>query len=624
MTTFKITKKIKSEYPKSLFFFDTETTQEMIDDETENHIFRLGVCIYVRLEENVISREVFYFYSPDDFWKYVISKSSDNHKNWIFAHNIKFDLISVEFDRCIRKFGITMDKPIINNNFILFGNKGKKDFVFCDTFNYLRLPLRVMGKKFGLDKGKIEDFSNVDTQTLLEYCENDVMIIERFIVELITFLRKNELGSLKYSIASTAFNAYRAKFLDTIFYHDSDSDLVFERNSYFGGRTDCFKLGLITGELYYLDVNSMYPYAMINSPMPTELKLTLENISLEELTELRNEYYAIVECIVDIPEMKIAPYCIRHENKLIFPTGKFKVFLHDIDLDLALENDYIIRILKVNLYSKEYIFTEYVNFFYSIKSNASNQIDRELAKLFLNSLYGRFALRKYETQTFENDSNEDIGYFPIMDDGHLKIIYRWFDLCFYSTFSENTTHSNINVSIAGAVTSVARNLLYRYILIAGMENVFYTDTDSLILNHIGFSRLAKFLDNSKLGYLKIEGMADRCMIYAPKNYIFGNKTKSKGVPFDSVVSDGKYLYWRFTSLKDFMRKGEFGRKKVEKTEKLIYNKGSVKINGDIYPYRYNLCLLRKKRNYQRIMKKSRKLKQMIVKKNHLLMMRERK
>lgn len=626
MTTFKIANKHQYDYPKSLFFFDTETQSRISDDDESNeiHEFRLGVCIYVRLEESVIKREVFHFYKTSDFWKYIISKSSDTHNNWVFAHNIKFDLISVEFDVNIRKFGFVMEKPIINNNFILFGSKGKKNFVFADTFNYLRLPLRVMGKKFGLDKGKIEDFNNVDTKTLLEYCENDVMIIERFIVELIKFLRVNQLGSLRYSIASTAFNVYRTKFLDEIYYHDSDNDLAFERNAYFGGRTDCFKLGSIYGELYYLDVNSMYPYSMTNYAMPTELKFTLNKISLQELQELRNDYYLIIECVVSIPEIKIAPFCVRENGKLIFPTGTFRVFLHDIDIEHALEHNYIISIERVNVYSREYIFREYVDFFYNIKSHAQNQIDRELSKLFLNSLYGRFALRKYFTDVFENDSDDDIGYFPVMDDGKLKIIYRWFDMCFYSSHDETIAHSNINVAIAGAVTAVSRNLLYRYILIAGMEHVFYTDTDSLILDHIGFSRLQKYLDSSKLGYLKIEGVADRCFIFAPKNYIFGSKMKSKGIPVDSIVTDGKYEYWRFSTLKDFLRQKEFGRKKVEKVEKLIYNKGVVSKNGEIKPYRYSLCLMKKKKTYKRKMKKSSKMKQMIVMKNRILMMKERK
>jgi len=118
------------------------------------------------------------------------------------------------------------------------------------------------------------------------------------------------------SAPSLSLLIYRHKFQKVnipIFTKKMDSII---RESYYGGSSDFYK---IKGEnLYYYDVNSLYPYAMLNdmplnylgefSPLPCGGSMSL------------NETFGFLEVIVTSPKTIKHPLLIcRHEGKVIHP-----------------------------------------------------------------------------------------------------------------------------------------------------------------------------------------------------------------------------------------------------------------------------------------------------------------
>src|SRR5207247_1601614 len=61
------------------------------------------------------------------------------------------------------------------------------------------------------------------------------------------------------------------------------------------------------------------------------------------------------------------------------------------------------------------------------------------------------------------------------------------------------------LAIPAHVTSYGRTELWRLIVRAGLENVYYCDTDSLILSRAGFVRLANEYTRNTLGGLRLTG-----------------------------------------------------------------------------------------------------------------------
>ena len=93
------------------------------------------------------------------------------------------------------------------------------------------------------------------------------------------------------------------------------------RDSYIGGRTECFRIGTFDGPLYYIDVNSMYPSVMKTGDYPTKLQGVYKNIEDREVDIWLREkcFIAEVTLSTDIPI-----YPLVNNGRLIFPTGTFK------------------------------------------------------------------------------------------------------------------------------------------------------------------------------------------------------------------------------------------------------------------------------------------------------------
>ena len=124
---------------------------------------------------------------------------------------------------------------------------------------------------------------------------------------------------------------------------------------------------------------------------------------------------------------------------------------------------------------------------------------RNVAKLFLNSLYGMFGLNMDDTHIvyLSPDMNESEynsmrshginlapGKISIADPSEVKILKtlskRWRDGVYTQLSDTRRGELKTNVGIAGIITSLSRILLVKGIITCGLSNVIYCDTDSII------------------------------------------------------------------------------------------------------------------------------------------------
>lgn len=591
-------------FPKHLVFFDTETHIHE-GDSFEPHTFRLGVFTYVHLNENAdtLDREVIHFSDQETFWKYITTKAKKHKNLFVFAHNISYDLIATNVSK-IESYGFKIGNPIMENNFVLTCQKyrivttkdGKErkinqgKITFVDMFNYVRMSLAEVGKKFGIRKKKV-DLKNDNDSKIARYCEVDVNICERFILSLIRFIVKNNLGSFRNTIASLSFDVWRQSFMETeVFYHYNRPSFLMERKAYKGGRVECFYIGKPPrGNYYKLDFNSEYPTVMKGENLPTKLLYKRDKISIEQLKELIKDYYVIADVSIDHKRRDIGLFAVKTADKLIFHRGKYRETFHHPELVRALQENMVKRVHSVLVYERAKIFKKYVEYFYDLKTK-SKGVDRELAKLFLNALYGRFGMKRYRSQSEPYTGNKIHGTILSGELGGKKTLkYIWFGEQIWTEKSEEIPHKNVNVALAGAVCAYGRMMILDAVEKAGVKNCFYLDTDSVIVNHEGYKRLAPLIDGSRMGYLKCEGMTRHIEIITNKHYTFGTKTCHKGLPTNHYLDEtGKFVFWRFTKIKDWIRTGDFGRKLVAKELTMLYSKGVIASGqqGRVEPMEY--------------------------------------
>ncbi|KKL11259.1 hypothetical protein LCGC14_2547590, partial [marine sediment metagenome] len=142
-------------------------------------------------------------------------------------------------------------------------------------------------------------------------------------------------------------------------------------------------------------------------------------------------------------------------------------------------------------------------------------------------------------------------------------------------------------AIPAHVSAFGRMHLWELMQTVGIENYFYCDTDSLIINSRGLRKLENQLDNFTLGGLKIEESMTRLSIRGLKDYTTASKTVIKGIRKNAVeIRSGVYQQEQWPSFKGLLRSGDVGVYIVKKITKVLnreYTKGTVNQDGSIEP-----------------------------------------
>lgn len=578
--------------PSRFIFFDTETKEQKLDNKYKVHNLWFGYALYWRFPRphQLKDERWCYFETPQEFWGFVFRNFDKKSKLVLIAHNIQYDFQVVKGFKYLRRAGFKPNKIILNGTANIWQfRKDTKTILALDNLNYFRVPLKVLGDQVGLEKLQMPQATSPKQEWLI-YCKRDVEILYNTWVRWLSFLKENNLGHFGLTLPSQAFNAFRHRFMpEKIFIHKLSTAQELERESYHGGRTECFYIGEYQTEpIYNLDVNSMYPYVMLKNEYPKKLVKVVGNMSLNQLKEWIKTH--CVTARVDLSTQDpIFP--LLQEGKLIFPIGSFKTTLTTRELKEAVKRDCLKSVEKAVIYEKANLFKGYVEFFWLKRQQyqkEGNHLYQFISKLFLNSLYGKFGQR--------NDVFEVVGYDPKLQD----VVETIFD---YDTGERRIRRVimgrveesikkveayNSFPAIAAHITADARLYLWQLIEKAGNSNVLYCDTDSLFVTKQGYNRLKSKLSKTKLGFLKLVGKGNGIIIRGLKDYEFANTIKIKGVKKDAIQLDNNS--WRqlhFESLQGALRKGISDTQRVYdivKRYKREYIKGRVTNSGRVLPY----------------------------------------
>lgn len=581
----------RDKYPRRILVFDTEAFRGEIKDGMEVQTYRLGVMRFVELSKNldIIQDETEYLYDSKALSAVIEQYTRKDKALYVYAHNIKYDLqlsgiltTFLEAGWKIKTF--VMDDP---PTFIRI-NKNRSSIIFVDTFNYWQVSVESMGKQLGINKLVMPDES-ASMDEWKEYCKRDVDVLMNYLISFMLFLRDNDLCGLGLTLASQAFRSYRHKFMQHLIQLHSDENATkLERMAYSGGRVEAYYIGVLPEQDYYkLDINSMYPYVMKEKLYPYELVSYSENVSLSRFESLLDQYYCIATVSLNTPENA---FPFKGKNKLTFPIGEYETTLHDIELRYALERGYIISVKALAIYNYTDIFSDYVNFFYEQKISAEtrgDQVSRQQAKILMNSLYGKFGQRNNNSYIVANASGVKYGRITGYSE-RLKcnVTVNCLGDDMEVSYKEGEAPYSFP-AIAGAVTAYARMYLYRLMQEAKAENVYYCDTDSLIVNASGNQAISHLIDNTTLGLLKIEGQSQRLIILGAKDYTFGDDVKHKGIPKKAKQLDvNKWEYQQFRGAKSWLTDGMSANVEVYtrvKERKSKYDKGIINADNTVSP-----------------------------------------
>ncbi len=637
----------QGQLPVRLVFFDCETKGEAIPDDPnfETHKLWFGYASYCRRKANNewAHSSWFRFTGHEAFWDWIERHTPGKTALYIMAHNVGFDMSAVQGFSELYNRGWRPDRmPILDDppTFIKYkkwycqkclceyGSRqnSEEPCEFCkhkiqdhdgrtinimDTLNFFRIPLAVLGESIGLSKLDMPAYS--DTQRDWDtYCKRDVEVIMAVMMEWLKFVKAENLGNFAKTLPGQALSAFRHRFMGNhrIFIDANQEALKLARSAFHGGRTECFFIGKIKERVYCLDINSQYPTAMRDEQFPTRLVNVAKSISVEELKTLIESYSVVARVLINT-ERPI--YAIKPDERLIFPVGIFEASLTTPELKTAFEENDIIEVIEVVIYEQAPIFKEYIDYFYGRRLEAKaagNEAASYMHKLLMNSLYGKFGQggRVFE-DIGESSDTADVKVWNVWDaEEQCNRRFRQF----FGVIQEESREAegrNSHPAIAAHVTAFGRVMLWNLINLAGRENVFYSDTDSLFVNKKGLKRLKHLIDNDDLGALKIEWQSDNVQIKDNKDYVIDGKAKTKGVrknafsvwwigPVEpetfidiSTLDFNRYRQTKFQSMRGKMMVGNLDQNLIGEIIKKYarqYKKGKVDDNGQIRPFRLEL------------------------------------
>lgn len=560
---------------KRLFVFDVETTK--LEPQPKNFVF--GVVYgynYTRVIRTVKGfRQEF---------------TKKKYKGcYMFAHNAEFDLSTI-YGNIFKNLD---SSAIFNSGKLITAKLG--GLTFGDSLNIYPSKLENIGKLMNLEKLSNEKVksnrlkkSNI-TKEDIDYCTRDCEIIFEALFKIFS-----HVGIIKLTISSLSMYDYRKNYLNMdLCFSDKVDDFY---QSYYGGRTEVFQLGETNSTVY--DINSLYPYAMLNCVFPSVKDLKrVEKLDKKYLLYLIQRYEGLVHLELNHKESYFGFIPVkytnsRNETKLIFPVGKFKTTINFNELRFALKNN-MVEIGKISyaVYGLPIIspFQDFVTNNYNQRKESKNDLEKLIIKLKLNSLYGKFAMRKKFTNTYY-----DCIPFDLISELEQTEIYHKIKLfnherndCFIET--ENIKFKNSFFAIptySSYITSYARIILLQNLLNNQKNGVTYCDTDSIFLekDFIGSVgvELGQFKKENKQ-VKEIKGLKHYTYIDLETNQL--NETL-KGVSRSSIkISDNMYKKVQYYKTLESLRQNRItgSKKEVIKNITGIYDKRILLSNGQTKP-----------------------------------------
>lgn len=485
----------------------------------------------------------------------------------VFFHNLKFDgqfiankLLHLGFKWARSKadqfknnyFQFTVSKTgVWYSGFVKFSNGVRIKFV--DSLKKIPFRVKDIAVAFDLDmmKGDLDykayrSKNHLLTEEEKKYIDNDIKIVAEAVkIQYEEGMTGNTVSSdslkdLKMTIGKSKFENLFPMLSNEMYYN--------LKLAYRGGQTYVNKpfKNKELGEGIVFDVNSQYPWAMREKPMPCGLPVFFEG------KYKKNKRYPLfiqhIRCEFKLKENHIPTIQIKGDSR--FRANEFlESSKEEAQVDLYLTNvDYELFHEHYHVYNETFIdghmfksitgaFNKYIDKYMYQKANSDGAL-RALAKLKLNSVYGKFGA--------DPDVTGKIMY--LKEDGSNG--FRSADRVEYITETGRKKTREVEelkeygdsvyIPVAIFTTSYGRELIVRT-----AQKVYhrfaYCDTDSIHL--IGTEiphEIEDMIHPKKLGYWKLESTFAMAKFIRQKTYIENTYARYK-----RDKQTGQILYDRF-------------------------------------------------------------------------------
>jgi len=484
-----------------------------------------------------------------------------------------------------RNANIDANSMIFNNNKLMalkFG-EDKKENSLWDICLFLNCSLKraceaykISNQKLEFDHSKMKTWDDVETyrHEVEPYLKVDVMALKELYEKFSNFFYESQkINITKYvTISHMSYKIWASMLEHEVEIPKDEKKYKFIRKGTFGAR--CYPLkkyftskhydAVIGKQMTYdeilktkdfifnADASSLYPASMKGFDLcPTAFPVGMGYWSNEAKECFESGKIGFYNITFKCPRDIMVPVLPRKIGaSLDWSLNDGEGAYTSVDIENAIKVGYEVEFVGECLVwdQKENLFENYVTKYYEMKAQADkekNDVKREVAKLMLNSIYGKMLQQRIETTNKIVDNISDFISFC-----------NQYEIVDYKVLNDNKllitgeiTESNMEDAIRkpnflGAfVLAYSRRIMLNYMLAIDptlkTAMFTYTDTDSLHISGDAYFKLKEMgyivsKDQAKLGYLcsdiKNEGVIIKEINLGPKMYMYeyiNNKNEVK-------------------------------------------------------------------------------------------------
>ena len=510
----------ESRYPSRDLFVDVEAVRIAGDTEEapEEHVYAVGAIVGERGSGALAggSATTTHF-TPMELWGAVSDLCRRDTVTRVWAYNAEYDIRVSQALRCLGKLGWVIRRFALDDRSCWITLvRGRRRLTIVDARSFIPGSMDTIYRDLGLDRPAL-----VNTPESLENrCATDAAVLGVAVEDHLYPFLKSFRGNLQVTGPGQSMAVYRSTFLNprSILVHEWDDVLGAERSAAWAGRAEAWRWGEITGPLYEYDYTLAYPRLCIDRHLPARY------VGPHPPPAGRSTYLARAYVDTRVPVLPAR----SPEGEIVWPVGEFEGWYWAPELDLARRAGAGVAIHDCHYYYTAPVLSDWARWVSLTVEGHDSPIVRRVAKQWARALIGRFALRFPVWEEYaEGLPEEEISYSPGWSNQRgCETAYLTVGGTMWERMSERES-SNSVPSITSYVTALGRIRIWETMVRAGLENLAYVDTDSVIVNERGRQRLEQ---GGLPDGLRLKGVYDKAAILGTRALILDGNPRVAGLP----------------------------------------------------------------------------------------------
>lgn len=520
--------------PRAHLYLDSEARRTVIAGG-EVQTFRCAVTAFDRKAhsgDRWRAREWGEHLDTDALWRWVEERTQARARTILVAHNLAYDLRICDAFGWLPANGWELKAiRLADRQAWASWRKGDRTLVMLDTLAWVALPLERLGQLCEIPKLALPAWEDSD-EAWLARCRRDVEILADVWRRLVRWIDTDDLGNFKPTGAGQAWAAYRHRFMHHhLFVHEDDVARTAERDSSHTGRCEAWQHGrLIGGPFVEWDFTNAYATIGAECAVPVKLHGQLDRADLGTVTRAAAKCAVLVEATVttEVPTLPC-----RTPKGIVWPVGTFTTTVWENELQVALEHGAEVAVNRAWWYRRAPALEAFCSWVLERLAPDAAGVDpivRVALKHWGRALIGRTAAQWTRWAQVGTSPLSDVALgrcrdvsagesFELLQLGHQLIRQTGPEL-----------NPDSMVSVMAWVSAEARARLWRTMLVAGLTNVCYVDTDSLLVNQAGDRRLR----DARIAGLRVKSEWRSVEVFGPRQLVLAGELRAAGIPKGSV------------------------------------------------------------------------------------------